>query len=94
MKFLLKSFAVVLFAGLKTICFIADIFHKVSAYIMSPVLLFVLGCCIYSLVNSQWLDVALLIGIELFFIVAMFASMWLTIQIDCFCNKITKFIRS
>ena len=47
------------------LCFIWNLLMQLSLWVLSPVMLFVLGCGIYSVVRASWTDVFLLTLIEM-----------------------------
>ena len=47
------------------ISFIWNLLMQLSLWVLSPVMLFVLGCGIYSVVRASWTDVFLLTMIEM-----------------------------
>ena len=50
---------------LRFLCFIWNLLMQLSLWVLSPVMLFVLGCGIYSVVRVSWTDVFLLTLIEM-----------------------------
>ena len=50
---------------LRFLCFIWNLLMQLSLWVLSPVMLFVLGCGIYSVVKASWTDVFLLTLIEM-----------------------------
>ena len=50
---------------LRFLCFIWNLLMQLSLWVLSPVMLFVLGCGIYSVVRASWTDVFLLTLIEM-----------------------------
>ena len=69
LKFMLKLLVKILFCPvvflLRFIWFIAYLLVNLSGWVLSPVMLFVLGCGIYSVVRASWTDVFLLTLIEM-----------------------------
>ena len=55
---------------LRFLCFIWNLLMQLSLWVLSPVMLFVLGCGIYSVVRASWTDVFLLTMIEMGLIAA------------------------
>ncbi len=96
--FLLKTvLKIVLFPVLLLMMFIqwiANILINVSAYIISPVMLFVLGCGIYSVVKASWLNVALLTGIELGLFALLFGAGWVMAMMESLCDGLMGFMHS
>ncbi|MDO4648545.1 MAG: hypothetical protein Q4B26_07830 [Eubacteriales bacterium] len=73
---------------------IASILINLSAYILSPVMLFVLGCAIYSVVKANWLNVGLLTGIEFGLLILMFGAQWVESVMEGICDGLVGFMYS
>lgn len=58
LKNLLKLAALPVILTLRIAMLLTKIVGYVGSYIMSPVMLFILGCGIYCLVKTRWTDVA------------------------------------
>lgn len=63
--FLLKLVLKILLLPVAFLCFIWNLLMQLSLWVLSPVMLFVLGCGIYSVVRASWTDVFLLTLIEM-----------------------------
>ena len=50
---------------LRFLCFIGNLLMQISLWVLSPIMLFVLGCGIYSVVRANWTNVFLLTLIEM-----------------------------
>ena len=63
---------------------------NLSAYVMGPLMLFILGCGIYSAVQQMWTSVAILVVLEILCVAAMFFAvviLWWALyihKIKCF----------
>lgn len=66
----------------------------VGSYIMSPVMLFILGCGIYCLVKTRWTDVAILFGMEAVIGLLMFGGLWIYCNAMDLCDSLTAFLHS
>ena len=62
---------------LKIIYTLAYLVTHIGTYILSPLILFVLGCGIWCATQGRWADVGLLTGIEVMIIAVIFAAVWL-----------------
>lgn len=83
-----KLILIPIIAVLKLICLLGNVFANLSAYVLSPLILFVLACGIYCLAKARWTDVFLLAGIEAFILAAMFGSVWLIMLIEDLNQKL------
>lgn len=62
---------------LKIVYLLAYLVTHIGTYILSPVILFVLGCGIWCAVQGRWTDVGLLAGVEVAIVAVIFAAVWL-----------------
>lgn len=65
MKMFLKILLFPLVFILRFVWFIASLLMQISMWVLSPIILFVLGCGIYCVVKARWSDVFLLTLIEM-----------------------------
>ena len=65
LKLMLKILLLPVAFFLRFLCFIWNLLMQLSLWVLSPVMLFVLGCGIYSVVRASWTDVFLLTMIEM-----------------------------
>ena len=65
LKLMLKILLLPVAFLLRFLCFIWNLLMQLSLWVLSPVMLFVLGGGIYSVVRASWTDVFLLTLIEM-----------------------------
>ena len=65
LKLVLKILLLPVAFLLRFLCFIGNLLMQLSLWVLSPVMLFVLGCGIYSVVRASWTDAFLLTLIEM-----------------------------
>ena len=65
MRIILKVLLFPVVFILRFVWFIASLLVQLSMWVISPVILFVLGCGIYCVVKARWSDVFLLTLIEM-----------------------------
>ena len=94
MRCLLKILAMPLILVLKMFCMVVNALAKVSAYVLSPLVLFVLGCGIYCIFKAKWSDVAILVSVEAIIFAAMFGMGWLTCTVEEINDNLRRFVRS
>ena len=77
MRIILKVFVwpVILLLGM--LCFLGTIAYKAAAYVISPLLLLGLGCCIYCAVQARWTELAIFAVTVLGLFVILFLMIWL-----------------
>ena len=87
-----------LFLPLMIVCaslsLLAKLFSNLSGYILSPLILFVFGCGVYTVIAQQWNQVLLLGMIELLFISALFGSVLMETVFDWFYSILKGFVQS
>lgn len=66
----------------------------IGSYIMSLVMLFILGCGIYCLIKTRWTDVAILFGMEATIGLLMFSGLWIYCNAMDLCDSLTDFLHS
>lgn len=65
LKLMLKILLLPVAFLLRFLCFIWNLLMQLSLWVLSPIMLFVFGCGIYSVVRASWTDVFLLTLIEM-----------------------------
>ena len=87
-----------LFLPLMIVCaslsLLAKLCSNLSGYILSPLILFIFGCGVYTVIAQQWNQVLLLGIIELLFISALFGSVLIETIFDWFYAILKGFIQS
>ena len=73
---------------------LAKLCSNLSGYILSPLILFVFGCGVYTVIAQQWNQVLLLGIIELLFISALFGSVLIETTFDWFYAILKGFVQS
>ena len=94
LKSLLKLAAMPVILILRIAMLLTKIVGYVGSYVMSPVMLFILGCGIYCLVKTRWTDVAILFGTEAVIGLLMFGGLWIYCNAMYLCNSLTDFLHS
>lgn len=97
MKALKCVLAIVIFPlvfVLRVICWTANKLINLSAYVLGPLMYFVLGCLIYCLVKARWMDVALLVGIEATLWVISLGAISVICAVENLCDGMMAFVRS
>ena len=87
-----------LFLPLMIVCaslsLLAKLFSNLSGYILSPLILFVFGCGVYTVISQQWNQVVILGIIELFCVSALFGSVLMETVFDWFYSILKGFVQS
>ena len=82
MRMILKAFVWPVILLLGVLCFLGTIAYKVAAYVISPLLLLGLGCCIYCAVQGRWTELAIFAVVELGILLALFVMVGLVIHAE------------
>ncbi|MGN0315905.1 MAG: hypothetical protein ACI4EG_14095 [Fusicatenibacter sp.] len=93
-RFLLKILTLPVMLLLKLFCLLITALANLSAYVLGPVSLFILGCGIYCMVKTRWMDAALLAGMEAVIFGAVSAAGWLTGMVEELCGHLAGFLHS
>ncbi len=94
MKVVLKIMALPMIGILRFVNLVITILTHVSAYVLSPLILFVLGCGIYCIFQAKWMDVAILSVIEVLILAAMFGAAWIGFLVEDACESLSSFVHS
>lgn len=94
LKMILKLAALPLILLLHIAMLLAKVAGYVGSYVLSPVMLFILGCGIYCLVKTRWTDVAILFGMEAIIGLLMFGGLWIYCNAMDLCESLTAFLHS
>ena len=73
---------------------LANLCSNLTGYILSPLILFVFGCGVYTVIAQQWNQVLLLGIIELFCVSALFGSVLMETVFDWFYSILKGFVQS
>ena len=84
LKLMLKILLLPVAFLLRFLCFIGNLLMQLSLWVLSPVMLFVLGCGIYSVVRASWTDVFLLTLIEM----GLFAAGGIMELMEQLCERV------
>ena len=94
LKNLLKLAALPVILILRIAMLLTKVVGYVGSYIMSPVMIFILGYGIYCLVKTRWTDVAILFGMEAVIGLLMFGGLWIYCNAMDLCDSLTAFLHS
>ena len=71
-KIILKLIALPVLLALGIVCLLAKIAFELSSFLIGALILYIIGCCIYCVFQSLWLQLALHVGIGLAVYAALF----------------------
>ncbi len=87
-KMILKILLFPLVFILRFVWFIASLLMQISMWVLSPIILFVLGCGIYCVVKARWSDVFLLTLIEMGLFALSFGAGMIVELVENLCDLV------
>lgn len=94
MKMILKVLALPVLFVAKAICILGNLLTNISSYVIGLLLLIIAGCAIYCIVKALWTSLAILVGMGLAAILAIFLLVWAVVKAESIGNSLGEFIRS
>ena len=94
MKMILKLFALPLLLLIKIICILGNLITNVSSWAIGLLLLVIGGCVIYCIVQTQWMNLAILAGMGLTVFLILFAMVFIVFKVELLTERLGEFIRS
>lgn len=94
MKMVLKLFALPLVLVIKLLCGIGNLLTNVSSYVIGLLLLVLVGCGIYCIVQGKWTELAILAGMGVVAFMVLFAVVFLVVKAETLDQKLSSFIQS
>lgn len=92
MKMMLKELALPVLFVVKSICILGNLLTNISSYVIGLLLLVIAGCAIYCIVQAMWTSLAILVGMGLAAILAIFLLVWAVVKFETLGNHIKEFI--
>ena len=94
MKMILKVLALPVLFVIKVICILGNLLTNVTSYVIGLLLLVIAGCAIYCIVQAMWTSLAILAGMGLAAILAIFLLVWLVVKAEVAGENIKIFLKS
>ena len=94
MKMILKVFALPVLLIMKSVCILGNLLSNISSYVIGLLLLILVGCGIYCVVQAMWTSLAILAVMGLAAFLALFGIVFLTVQAESASESLGQFIRS
>lgn len=94
MKMILKVFALPVLLIMKSVCILGNLLSNISSYVIGLLLLILVGCGIYCVVQAMWTSLAILAVMGLAAFLALFSIVFLTVQAETASESLGQFIRS
>lgn len=94
MKMILKVFALPVLLIVKSVCILGNLLSNISSYVIGLLLLLLVGCGIYCVVQAMWTSLAILAVMGLAAFLALFGIVFLTVQTETASESLGQFLRS
>lgn len=94
MKMILKVFALPVLLIMKSVCILGNLLSNISSYVIGLLVLILVGCGIYCVVQAMWTSLAILAVMGLAAFLALFGIVFLTVQAETASERLGQFLRS
>lgn len=94
MKMILKVLALPVLFVVKIVCIFGNLLTNISSYVIGLLLLVIAGCAIYCIVQAMWTSLAILAGMGLAAILAIFLLVWAVVKAEVAGENIKIFLKS
>lgn len=94
MRLILKIFALPLLLVMKSVCVLGNLLSNISSYVIGLLLLILVGCGIYCVVQAMWTSLAILAVMGLAAFLALFTVVFLTVKAESASESLGQFLRS
>ena len=94
MKMILKVFALPVLLIMKSVCILGNLLSNISSHVIGLLLLILVGCGIYCVVQAMWTSLAILAFMGLSSFLALFGIVFLTVQAETASESLGQFLRS
>ena len=94
MKLILKVFALPVLFVVKSVCVLGNLLSNISSYVIGLLLLILVGCGIYCVVQAIWTSLAILAVMGLVAFLTLFGIVFLTVQAESASESLGQFLRS
>ena len=94
MKMILKVLALPVLFVMKSVCILGNLLSNISSYVIGLLLLILVGCGIYCVVQAMWTSLAILAVMGLVAFLTLFGIVFLTVQAETASESLGQFLRS
>ena len=94
MKMILKVFALPVLLIMKSVCILGNLLSNISSHVIGLLILILVGCGIYCVVQAMWTSLAILAVMGLAAFLALFGIVFLTVQAETASESLGQFLRS
>ena len=94
MKLILKVLALPVLFVVKSVCILGNLLSNISSHVIGLLLLILVGCGIYCVVQAMWTSLAILAVMGLAAFLTLFGIVFLTVQAETASESLGQFLRS
>ena len=94
MKMILKVFALPVLLIMKSVCILGNLLSNISSHVIGLLLLILVGCGIYCVVQAMWTSLAILAVMGLAAFLALFGIVFLTVQAETASESLGQYLHS
>ncbi len=94
MKMILKVLALPVLFVMKSVCILGNLLSNISSFVIGLLLLILIGCGIYCVVQAMWTSLAILAVMGLAAFLALFGIVFLTVKAESASESLGQFLRS
>ena len=94
MKLILKVLALPVLFVVKSVSILGNLLSNISSYVIGLLLLILVGCGIYCVVQAMWTSLAILAVMGLAAFLALFGIVFLTVQAETASESLGQFLHS
>ena len=94
MKLILKVLALPVLFVVKSVCILGNLLTNISSYVIGLLILILIGCGIYCVVQAMWTSLAILAVMGLAAFLVLFGIVFLTVKAESASESLGQFMRS
>lgn len=94
LKFLLKIVAVVLIVPVVVFMLVMKLLVNLSSYVLGPFMLFLIGCSIYTIFQSTWNQLLILVILLLACVLALFCASWIIVTLEDVNSRLKNIVKA
>lgn len=92
-KFLLKVLAIVVIVPVFIFMIAVKLLVNLSSYILWPFMLFLIGCAIYTIIQSAWNQLLILAIMIIACVLALFGASWVIVTLEDVSTRLKIFVK-
>lgn len=93
-KFLLKVLAIVVIVPVFILMIAVKLLVNLSSYILGPFMLFLIGCAIYTIFQSAWNQLFILVIMFVACVLALFGASWVIVTLEDLNTRLKTFVKA